>query len=106
MIREDFLIRMIKQLAEVIARIMGLVKEAKYDEATAALEDAYRSFVGMPRSMLDRLDPETVVRTVGAEKAMIIAALLDAEATMPGVDGGARAARANAIRVAAGLPTK
>ncbi len=106
MFREDFLVRMIKQLAELIGRLAGFTKEGKHDEAAAALEDAYRSYIGMPKSMIARLDPETVASTVGTEKSMVVAALLDAEATMHGADANACRARANAIRVAAGLPTQ
>jgi hypothetical protein len=106
MLREDFVMRMIRQLAEVIARIAGFTREGKHDDAAAALEEAYRSHLGMPKSMVDRLDAETVARTLGAEKSMIVAALLDAEATMHGADVAARAARANQIRTAAGLPAK
>jgi len=97
MLRDDFLMRTIRQLAEVIARIAGLRKEGKHDEATAALEAAYHSHVGMPKAMIDKLDAATVAATFGGEKSMIIAALLDAEG---------RSERANEIRAAAGLPTQ
>ena len=104
MIRDDFLMRMIRQLAEVIARITGLAKSGRSHEAERALEEACGTFVGMPKSMIDRLDPETIAKTFGPEKAMVIAALLDAEATLEKSDAAERRARAAAVRAAAGLP--
>lgn len=105
MLRDDFLMRTIRQLAEVIARIAGLTKEGKHDDALAALDGAYHAHVGMPKAMVDRLDPATVAVTFGPEKSMVIAALLDAESSMRG-GTPARSVRANAIRTAAGLPTQ
>jgi hypothetical protein len=104
MIRDDFLMRMIRQLAEVIARITGLAKAGRSYEAERALEEACGSFVGMPKAMIDKLDPETIAKTLGPEKAMIIAALLDAEASLEKSDAAERRARAAAVRAAAGLP--
>ena len=104
MIKDDFLMRMIRQLAEVIARIAGLAKEGRSHEAERALEEACGSFVGMPKSMIDKLDPETIAKTFGPEKAMVIAALLDAEASLGKSDAASRRERAAAVRSAAGLP--
>ncbi len=109
MIREDFLLRMIQRLAEIIGRVLGLAKEGRIDEATAALEDAMRAQLGMPSEMLDRLPSDEVARVLGPEKSMILAALLDAEAELAGMrKDPARARerneRADAVRVSAGLP--
>lgn len=109
MIREDFLLRMIQRLAELIGRVMGLAREGRMEEATAALEEARRSQLGMPGEMLERLDPTEVARVLGAEKSMILAALLDAEADLARMRNDParereRNERADAVRVAAGLP--
>ena len=109
MIREDFLLRAIQRLAEIIGRVLGLAKEGRMDEATAALEAETRAQLGMPSEMLDRLPPNEVARVLGAEKSMILAALLDAEAELARMQKNPARARernerADAIRVSAGLP--
>jgi hypothetical protein len=111
MIREDFLLRLIQQLAEVIGRAMGLARKGRTEEAERALDEATNTHVGMPRAMLNKLAPEELARVLGPEKCMVVAALLDAEADIAKLtaDEGRAAvliARANAIRIAAGLPVK
>lgn len=103
MIRDDFLMRLIQQLAETIGRAMGLARKGRTEEAVRELDDALLTHVGMPRAMLDRLPPEEVARLLGPEKSMVIAALLDAHADIAGTPE--RRARAEAIRSAAGLPS-
>jgi hypothetical protein len=45
MLQKDFIMRMIEMIAEVIARIIGLVKEGDPDQASRLLENAYRDFL-------------------------------------------------------------
>lgn len=111
MIREDFLLRLIQQLAEVIGRAMGLARTGKTEEAERALDEAANTHVGMPRAMLEKLPPAEIARLLGAEKSMVVAALLDAEADIAALAADESRAlvlrgRADAVRVAAGLPTK
>ena len=101
-IRNDFLMRLIQQLAETIGRALGLAKKGQTEEAQKLLDEALRTHVGMPYSMLEKLPPEEIARLLGPEKCMIIAAILDARAE---VDRAPElAVRAAAIRQAAGLP--
>lgn len=102
MIRQDFLLRLIQQLAELIGRAIGLAKKGRVEEAEQVLDDTASTHVGMTRAMLDRLPPEEIARLLGAEKSMVVAAILDAEAQIRG--DATRKHRANAIRLAAGLP--
>lgn len=102
MIRQDYLMRMIQQLAELIGRAMGLAKKGRTEEAEQVLDEALATHIGMPRAMLDKLPPEEIARLLGPEKSMVVAAILDAEAQIHG--DRARGERANAIRSAAGLP--
>jgi hypothetical protein len=108
-LRDDFLMRMIQRLVELIARAVGLAKKGRHDEAEEAIEEIYKSEIGMPRDMLEKLAPATIASTLGSEKSMLIAALLDAEAQLAELQGDLvrvadRNARADAIRAAAGLP--
>lgn len=109
MLRDDFLMRLITRIGDLIARAIRLAKQGKHDEATRSIEDAYKNELGMPRAMLDRLDAATAARTLGGEKSVVLAALLDAEAQLAQLAGDdacalERRQRANALRVAAGLP--
>ena len=109
MIREDFLMRMIRRLAELIGRALGLARNGQHEEAELAIEDIYKTELGMTRDMVERLDPATVARTLGAEKSMIVASLLDAEAQLAELAAdetraSLRRSRASAIRAAAGIP--
>ena len=109
MLRDDFLMRLIARVGELISRALRLAKQGKHDEAGDTLEDAYKKELGMPRAMLDRLDAATAARTLGGEKSVVLAALLDAEAELAQLAGNEASARerrqrANAVRVAAGLP--
>jgi hypothetical protein len=59
MIREDFILRMIRQLAEALARIARLRTEGKYERA---LDDAGRLYedLGVPREVCDVVDTPTL----------------------------------------------
>ncbi len=103
MIRQDFLERMIRQIADAIGAALRLAREGKHEEAFQSIEDAYRTYLGMPKPMVDRLDPATVVSTFGPEKAIVIAALLDGEAKLDPECAAELTERANAIRAAIGL---
>lgn len=109
MLRDDFLMRLIRRIGDLIGRAIGLARQGQHEEAERAIEDAYKNELGMPRAMLDRLDPQTVARTLGGEKSVVVTALLDAEAQLSELAGDEarateRRARANEIRTAAGLP--
>lgn len=111
MLRDDFLMRMIQRLGDLLRRAIELARKGKSDEAEQALEEIYKTEIGMPRDMLDRLEPKTVVSTLGAEKSMVVAVVLDSEAELAELSGDAaraasRRARARAVRVAAGLPVE
>jgi hypothetical protein len=111
MLRDDFLMRMIQRLGDLLRRAIELARKGKAEEADQALEEIYKTEVGMPREMLDRLEPRTLASTVGAEKSMVVAAVLDSEAELAELAGDAtraanRRARARAVRVAAGLPVE
>jgi hypothetical protein len=80
-IRQDYIERMIEQLAAAIARIMGLAGEGNHEEAARELEGCYRS-LGVTRSMLERLDATTLGAMLGSGKADAVARLLDAEAAL------------------------
>jgi hypothetical protein len=80
-IRQDYLERMIEQLAATIGRILGLVSEGKSEEAARELDGCYRS-LGVTRDMIERLDATTLGAMLGAGRAEAVARVLDAEAAL------------------------
>jgi hypothetical protein len=80
-IRQDYLERMIQQLAAAIARIADLAREGKHEQAGRELDGCYRS-LGVTRDMLERLDATTLGAMLGVGKAEAVARVLDAEADL------------------------
>ncbi|MBX3218426.1 MAG: hypothetical protein KF850_40850 [Labilithrix sp.] len=103
MLRRDYLERMIQQLADTLARAVGLAKEGKHEEAARDVDSLYDRNVGLPRRMLERLDLGSVRSMLGGEKLAALVLLLEAEAELRrlrGDEAGAaeRERRALALR--------
>jgi hypothetical protein len=74
--REDFLIRMIKQFAEALRRVMGLRDRGEYDAALRASGDLYDEMTTVPREVANALDTPSFARLLGsAEKVRAMAML-------------------------------
>ena len=109
MLERDYLMRMIAALTQAIARIAGLSRAGKRDDAERELDEAYRAIVGMARGDAHRLSPASLVMVVGRERAGFVADLCDAEGDLLEAAGdtsagASRRARAAAIRVEVGRP--
>lgn len=75
----DWVMRVVKQLAELIARALKLGDEKKRDEAIEVLQSACGSVLGMEYRVLAMLDAHAAVDLLGtAERAMAFAQLLEA----------------------------
>jgi hypothetical protein len=74
--REDYIFRLIRQLAEALAKITGLRDQREYKRALAATEDAWEGLVGHPRSLVDVVDTPTLARLLGEPSKMRVAAKL------------------------------
>ena len=93
----DYLERMIRQIAEVVARISGFTAEGKYDEAERELDGVWSTALGVRRRDLTRLDDATLRMMLGPAKLEHAATLLDAEAEVAATRGDpARATRLRA----------
>lgn len=78
-LREDFILRLIRQLVEVIARALHLAKERQFDEAKQALEAGARGALGTELSSLLMVDAPTVVELLGDwRRVLAFAQLVDA----------------------------
>jgi len=79
MIREDYLLRLIRQLAETLARAAGLSSRRKHDEAVDELSRAWDELLDTPRSLLEVVDDKTLADLLGEPAKLRIAAQLLAE---------------------------
>jgi hypothetical protein len=59
MLRDDYIIRLIKQLGAFLARIAGKRKAGDYEAALAETGKAWDELIGHPRELLDVLDSHT-----------------------------------------------
>jgi hypothetical protein len=74
MLRQDYIGRLIQQIAEMLARVAGLRKEGQPEQADAAIEDAERA-LGIPVGA-ERLDARSVATLLGGADKVVLAALI------------------------------
>jgi tetratricopeptide (TPR) repeat protein len=58
--REDYLMRLIHQLADFIAHIAGLNHKGEHDKALAAADQAWGKLLDAPRELIDAVDTPTL----------------------------------------------
>ena len=64
MLSEDYLIRMIRQVAAVIAKIIGLKMAGQYQEALQAIDQALEQLLGMDADLVKLLDDESIYKVI------------------------------------------
>ena len=84
--RRDYIERQIQQIAEAIARILGLSVQNPAEAARAA-DEALARITGFPLSMLQRLGAAGLLRMLGPERALAALPLLKASADAFRVSG-------------------
>lgn len=104
--QEDFLLREIRKIGEIIARALGFRSKQDLPAARAEIDNAYITLLGPETAMFRALDVESVVRLVNdSRKLAVLARLTAVEATLAG-DAGNDAARrqlaARAVAIAEG----
>jgi hypothetical protein len=67
-IRKDWLERVLNQLAEALARVMGLRKRGAEEEALEEIHRITLELFGIPRSMLLSLDARTALEVLAAPR--------------------------------------
>ncbi|CAN5331214.1 hypothetical protein BH09MYX1_BH09MYX1_30320 [soil metagenome] len=95
----DYLERMIRQIAEVIARVGGFTGEGKWEEAEKELDGVWSGSLGVRRKDVTRLDDATLRAMLGPAKLEHAAALLDSEAALADARGDTK--RATSLRARA-----
>lgn len=76
MFREDYLIRLIKQLAEALRKVMGLRERGEYEAALRASGELYEELTTVPRPVADVLDTPSFAKLLGSAEKMRAAAML------------------------------
>lgn len=79
MIREDYIIRLIKQLAGFVARIAGYRKRGDYERAMQEVGSAWSNITEVPRELVDATDSQTLASLLREPQKMRCAAQLLAE---------------------------
>jgi hypothetical protein len=106
--RDDWVKRVIKELAAAIAAAVGRAREGSADEALKELSRTGERELGMPRSTLDRLEARSVHLVLGKERAGVLIQLLNGEAEVldaAGRPSDAEKRRARAREIEQSLPT-
>ena len=60
MFREDYIMRLIHQLADFVAHIAGLNQKGEHDKALAAVDQAWSKLLDAPRALIDAVDTPTL----------------------------------------------
>lgn len=104
----DFVLRVVEQLAEAIARALKLAREAKPAEARAGLREACRTALGIEHSILSMLDARSAVELLGApERVEAYVQLVEGMAQVEREAGDAQELKRRALELCeAGLSRK
>lgn len=93
----DLLLRMHKQLGELLAKLGPLKQGRSFAAASALLGDAYRGLFGLDRRFLQMMQPAQVAAILGsAEKLVAFAQLIAEEADLLRLQGDAESTAAMA----------
>jgi tetratricopeptide (TPR) repeat protein len=76
MFREDYIIRLIQQLVDAIARIAGLNRRGEHDKALAEAEQAWGALLDAPPDLVDAVDTATLAEMLRSPDKMRVAAQL------------------------------
>ena len=76
MFREDYILRIIQQLVDAIARIAGLNRRGDHDRALAEAEQAWGKLLDAPRELIDAVDSATLAVMLREPDRMRVAAQL------------------------------
>jgi hypothetical protein len=86
MLKEDYLMRLVRQFTSTLARIVGLKKAEQYPQALEAINQAYQEIFGVNSRFVYVLSEQDLLRlmesggTLDPDKAIVMAGLLTEEA--------------------------
>ncbi|CAN5530719.1 hypothetical protein BH23CHL4_BH23CHL4_02480 [soil metagenome] len=64
---QDYVMRMIQQMAVFITRVLRLREDGEYDEAIVEITHAYGRLAGLPASMVHALSDDDLIALLGAQ---------------------------------------
>ena len=93
MLRQDFIKRVIRQMAQGIAAALGFKVQGEHEQALAVLADTLKSLGRVDRKLIDDLDVTTLVSLVGPDELVRqIARVLTLEGDILSEEGHAEVA--------------
>lgn len=97
--QEDFLLRELRRVAEMIARALGFRGSGDLPAARTEIDNAYSTLLGPQSHLLRMLDPLSAARLIGhAKKLAALARITAAEATLAADMGNSKAGQNLAAR--------
>src|SRR5690349_18529461 len=73
MIRRDYILRMIEQFIQALARLRSLKEERRWEQATETLDEEFKRFVGIGAAAVERLtETELLARAIHGEPALAV----------------------------------
>ena len=104
---DDYILRIVREFAQFVARVLRLRTEGKHQDAHEAIRQGYPTFLGVPKDIADARTPASLADVLGSkERSAAAVTLLDEEAAIYRAEGDPWAAdertrRAAALRVMA-----
>jgi|SRR6266850_970188 len=98
--RDDYVLRQVKAIAAMIARMTGLRLDGEIEKARMELEEAYTQLLGPQAGLIRRVDVSTAMRLVGSSEVLsVYAQLLEEEAAQETDEARGSSFRARAAEV-------
>jgi hypothetical protein len=104
MIRQDYIMRMIAQMVQVLARILHLRETGRYEQGLAAVDDEMQKFIGLDARFINSLSVKDLVAlmkpSIGldATRALVAADLLKEQGDIYEDQGDPEAAFASHVK--------
>jgi adenylate kinase len=103
MYEQDYILRLARQLAAVVTRVLGLRDSGAVEEAVVEIERAYGELFGLPTGLVDAMAPDDLLRLLAdPQKIALMAELMETDGRV--LEGAERVdAAARRRRTAAAL---
>jgi len=88
----DYVLRIARQMALFIARLLKLREQGDLDAAQDLLLSAYADMFGIDRRFVGYMRPQQLARSLGRERAALFAELMAEEAELRAMRGDAQTA--------------
>ena len=99
---DDYILRIVREFAQFVARVLRLRTEGKHEDAHEAIRQGYPIYLGVPKDIADALTPASLVEVLGSKERIAAAVqLLDEEAALFRAQGDPWSADERARRAAA-----